>query len=245
MRIAIPILLFLILLLSRVFSSEPVRENVIVNAVKKVKPGIVCIVTGKKDSTHGGSGIIISSNGYILTNSHTTQGAESIQVKLADGREYSAAIVGSEAEKDLAVIRIDETGLAVPIFGSFSALKAGQRVLKICNSVKYGWAITTQIVSSRNRDEKADEMYRDLILADTGNYYQSSCGVIINDRGEIVGIEALVYAGEDEHLYKGPSHTIPIDEALAMAWKLVRLPGLKFVPFIARKIEIIPGKTSM
>ncbi len=224
-RITPFILLFCFMLLNsslfQAHASDDLRS-----AVKKVKSGIVSIITRTEGSASegGGSGIIISSDGYILTNSHVIRGARTIQVKLADERVYSGYIIRAAADRDLAVIRINCTGLTVPHFGDSSALELGQTVFAIGSPMKFSGSITRGIVSALDRDiETNGVLYRDLIQTDAAINPGSSGGALCNDKGEVVGINTLKFAGTSEYRYTvGIGFAIPINAAMKIARALVK-----------------------
>lgn len=211
--------LFLSLLLLDGSNLSACASDSIVDAIKKVKPGMVCIVTRAEGSTRegGGSGIIISGNGYILTNSHVIKGARTIKVKLVNGRVFSGYVIGAAAERDLAVIRIDCTGLAVPRFGDSSALEIGQTVFAIGNAFQLGGSVTRGIVSALNVDIEANGIhYRDLIQTDAAINPGNSGGALCNEKGEVVGINTAAKPGTSL------GFSIPINAAIKIARSLVK-----------------------
>lgn len=197
-----------------------------VESVKKVKPCIVTVTTrlegtGKEG---GGSGVIISPEGYILTNAHVIQGARTIQVMTANGKKYSAFLVRASSDHDLAVIKVNTSGLAVPRFGDSSKLQLGESVLAIGNPLRFPFTVTRGCVSALNRDIKAKGvMYRDLIQTDAAINPGSSGGALINLTGEVVGINTLVYTGTPEYTHaQGLSFAIPINQAIKTAQTLMK-----------------------
>ncbi|MHC9540721.1 MAG: S1C family serine protease [Vulcanimicrobiota bacterium] len=217
---------FHILLWKASFAAAPVEETLVVNAVKKVKPSVVCIITRAEGASKegGGSGVIISRDGYILTNSHVVQGAKTIQVTLSNGKVYSGFIVRAATDRDLAVIKINCTGLTTPSFGDSSKLELGQVVIAIGNPLKFSWTVTSGIVSAMNRDIKAKGiLYRDLIQTDAAINPGSSGGALCNSKGQVVGINTLVYTGTPEYSHAvGLSFAIPINAALTTAKQLMK-----------------------
>lgn len=198
----------------------------IVSGVKKVKAGVVAIITRVEGSVTegGGAGIIISSNGYIMTNSHVIQGARIIKVKLANNRIYSGYVIKAAAERDLAVIKIDCDNLFVPTFGDSSVLEPGQTVFAIGNPFKLSGSVTKGIVSALNRDINACGVaYRDLIQTDAAINPGSSGGALCTEKGEVVGINTLVRTGTAEQPYAtGVGFAIPINAALKIARQLIK-----------------------
>ena len=201
-------------------------DKQIVESVKKIKPCVVSILTRKTSSSKegGGSGVIITSNGNILTNAHVVQGAKTIQVTLSNGKKYSAFLVRASSDHDLAVIKINTSGLRVPKFGDSGKLQLGETVIAIGNPLRFSWTVTKGIVSALNRDIKAKGvMYRDLIQTDAAINPGSSGGALINLNGELVGINTLVYTGTPEYTHaQGLSFAIPINQAILTANTLMK-----------------------
>ena len=222
--------LFLAVILFLSFSSNgygnyPGEENQLVNAIKKTKPCVVGILTRTKEGKEGGgSGVIISKDGYILTNAHVVKNAKTIQVSLSNGKKFSGLIVRAASERDLAVIKVNCTSLPVPAFGDSSRLQLGQAVVAIGNPLKFEWTVTTGCVSALNRDVPAKGiMYRDLIQTDAAINPGNSGGALINSRGEVIGINTLVFTGTPEYTHAvGLSFAIPINAALTISKQLMK-----------------------
>lgn len=218
------VLLF-VFMLSQSICAAPSKEDQVVSVVKKGKSSVVSILTimpsGKEG---GGSGIILSKDGFILTNAHVVNGAKTIQVGLVNGKRFSAVISGMAANKDLAVIKVKANGLPVPKFGDSSKVEMGQTAIAIGNPLKFQWTVTVGCISAMNRDIKTrGVMYRDLIQTDAAINPGSSGGALFNLKGEVVGVNTLVYTGNAE--YKGAqglSFAIPINSALVTAKYLMK-----------------------
>jgi S1-C subfamily serine protease len=196
-------------------------EEQVIRAVEKVKPSVVNIsTTGSGPSSEGGgSGVIISGDGFILTNTHVIYGARTIKVSLSDGRKFSAFVVRASSNRDLAVIRINSSGLPVPSFGNSDRLRLGQAAIAIGNPLKFSWTVTVGCVSAMNRDLPAKGiLYRDLIQTDAAINPGSSGGALVNSRGEVIGINTLVLAGTPQYSHVvGLNFAIPINSALSTA----------------------------
>lgn len=205
-------------------STDP--EKQVIESVKKVKPCVVNIRTRSTGSTKegGGSGVIITGDGNILTNAHVIQGANTIEVMLSNGKKYSAFIVRASSDHDLAVIKINTSGLPVPKLGDSSKLQLGETVLAIGNPLRFSWTVTRGCISALNRDVKAKGiMYRDLIQTDAAINPGSSGGALINLNGEVIGINTLVYTGTPEYSHaQGLSFAIPINKAVSTAQTLMK-----------------------
>ncbi len=142
-----------------------------------------------------GSGVIVSSDGYILTNNHVVDSATDVRVTLADRREFKAKVVGTDPKTDIAVIKIDATDLPVITVGNSSKLQIGDSVLAIGNPYGVGQTVTMGIVSATGRANMGIEDYEDFIQTDASINPGNSGGALVNDRGELIGINTAILAG--------------------------------------------------
>ncbi len=146
-----------------------------------------------------GSGVIVSEDGYILTNNHVIEKAEEITVTLANGKEYTAELIGSDSASqrvggtDLAVIKIDTDGLSVLPFGDSEALEVGEWVIAIGTPLNYSQSVTRGIVSAKGRTGFTD--YGRFIQTDAPINKGNSGGALINIRGELIGINTFIATG--------------------------------------------------
>ena len=145
-----------------------------------------------------GTGMIISNDGYIVTNYHVVQNASDIKVALSDGRNYSAEIVGLDVLTDLAVIKIKANDLSTIKFGQSNSLRPGDWVFTIGNALglKGGPSVTFGIVSGVDRTVQTErgDLY-DMIQTDAAINQGNSGGPLVNDKGEVIGINTAVYSG--------------------------------------------------
>jgi serine protease DegS len=141
-----------------------------------------------------GSGVIISSQGYVLTNNHVIDGADEIQVLLADGRSASAMVVGVDPETDLAVLRIGLGELPSVVIGDSKDLRVGDVTLAIGNPFGVGQTVTLGIISATGRDRLGINTYEDFIQTDAAINPGNSGGALINARGELIGINSAIYS---------------------------------------------------
>ena len=140
-----------------------------------------------------GSGVIVRPDGYILTNHHVVDGAEHIKVELADRRTFDAKLVGSDAASDLAVLRIDATGLHALPLGDSDRMRVGDIVLAMGNPLGVGQTVTLGIVSAKGRATGlSDGSFEDFIQTDAPINHGNSGGALINTRGELVGINSQI-----------------------------------------------------
>lgn len=171
-------------------------------------------------STSTGTGIIMKSDGYIITNHHVIDGAQSVTVRLGDGKEYPADIVGSEAKTDIAVLKIAADGLTAAEFGSSAELVTGDTAIVIGNPLGLSFAetMTMGIISSPEREIKLDQYMMSLIQIDAAINPGNSGGPLINSRGQVVGV---VNAKIADQKVEGIGFAIPIDKALSIANDLI------------------------
>jgi len=139
-----------------------------------------------------GSGVILSPEGYILTNNHVVDGATDVEVTLADKREFKARIVGRDPRTDIAVLKIDGENLPSITIGDSSKLQVGDYVLAIGNPFGVGQTVTMGIVSATGRGGLGIEDYEDFIQTDASINPGNSGGALVNDRGELIGINTAI-----------------------------------------------------
>ena len=165
-----------------------------VELAKAVKPAVVN-VTGRRDmgGRGVGSGFIINADGHVVTNNHVVEGAETVQVKLSDGRELTAKVVGRDPKTDLALLKVEATGLPVIGLGDSAALQVGEPVMAIGNPFGLEQTVTTGIVSATGRVIGAGP-YDDFIQTDTSINPGNSGGPLINARGQVIGINSIIFS---------------------------------------------------
>lgn len=158
-----------------------------------------------------GSGFIISGDGYILTNAHVVDAADDVTVRLTDKREFKAKIVGSDKRTDVALIKIEASGLPVVKLGDPAQLKVGEWVIAIGSPFGFDNSVTAGIVSAKGRS-LPQENYVPFIQTDVAINPGNSGGPLFNMRGEVVGINSQIYSRSGG--YMGVSFAIPIDVAM-------------------------------
>jgi len=146
----------------------------------------------RKDNSLG-SGVIISEQGYILTNNHVIAGADEIQVALTDGRQADAQVIGTDPETDVAVLKISLDNLPGITFGQSDVLRVGDVVLAIGNPFGVGQTVTQGIVSATERSHLGISTYENFIQTDAAINPGNSGGALINAAGELVGINTAIY----------------------------------------------------
>ena len=162
-----------------------------------------------------GSGFILSADGFIMTNAHVVEGAEEVLVTLTDKREFKARIVGADKRTDVAVVKIEATGLPAVKVGDVSRLKVGEWVMAIGSPFGLENTVTAGIVSAKQRDTGD---YLPLIQTDVAINPGNSGGPLINMRGEVVGINSQIYSRSGG--FMGISFAIPMDEAVRVSEQL-------------------------
>jgi len=139
-----------------------------------------------------GSGVIVSPEGYVLTNNHVVDAATDVQVTLSDRREFKAHVVGRDAKTDIAVLKIDGENLPYVTIGDSSKAQVGDFVLAIGNPFGVGQTVTMGIVSATGRGGLGIEDYEDFIQTDAPINPGNSGGALVNDRGELIGINTAI-----------------------------------------------------
>ena len=162
-----------------------------------------------------GSGFILTSDGFVMTNAHVVEGADEVIVTLTDNREYKAKIIGADKRSDVAVVKIEATGLPAVKIGDVSRLKVGEWVMAIGSPFGLENTVTAGIVSAKQRDTGD---YLPFIQTDVAINPGNSGGPLINMRGEVVGINSQIYSRSGG--FQGISFAIPIDEAARVSDQL-------------------------
>ena len=162
-----------------------------------------------------GSGFILTSDGFVMTNAHVVDGAEEVIVTLTDKREFKAKLVGADKRTDVAVVKIDATGLPAVKVGDLNRLRVGEWVMAIGSPFGLENTVTAGIVSAKQRDTGD---YLPFIQTDVAINPGNSGGPLINMRGEVVGINSQIYSRSGG--FMGISFAIPMDEAIRVSDQL-------------------------
>ena len=162
-----------------------------------------------------GSGFILSADGFIMTNAHVVDGADEVIVTLTDKRELKARIIGADKRSDVAVVKVDATGLPFVRIGDTNRLKVGEWVMAIGSPFGLDNTVTAGIVSAKQRDTGD---FLPLLQTDVAINPGNSGGPLINLRGEVVGINSQIYSRSGG--FMGISFAIPIDEAIRVSDQL-------------------------
>jgi serine protease Do len=162
-----------------------------------------------------GSGFILTADGFIMTNAHVVEGADEVLVTLTDEREFKAKIIGSDKRTDVAVVKIEATGLPAIKVGDVGRLKVGEWVMAIGSPFGLKNTVTAGIVSAKQRDTGE---YLPFIQTDVAINPGNSGGPLINMRGEVVGVNSQIYSRSGG--FMGISFAIPMDEAIRVSEQL-------------------------
>ncbi|TKS60465.1 MAG: hypothetical protein EWM72_01356 [Nitrospira sp.] len=173
-----------------------------------------------------GSGVIVSSDGYVLTNNHVIDGAREVTVTLPDKREFKGKIIGADPRTDLAVVKIDGQNLPTVTWGDASKLQVGEYVLAVGNPFGLNSTVTLGIVSALGRGRMGITQYEDFIQTDAAINPGNSGGALVNTKGELVGINTAIFSQTGG--YQGVGFAVPtsmgkpIYESLIKDGKVVR-----------------------
>jgi Do/DeqQ family serine protease len=148
-----------------------------------------------------GSGVIVSGDGYILTNNHVIDGADDIKVELSDGRTLTGKVIGSDKLSDLAVVKVTASNLPVLALGNSDAVEVGDVALAVGNPLGIGQTVTMGIISAKGRSTPSgDGGYEDFIQTDAPINHGNSGGALVNTKGELIGINSQILSGTGENI---------------------------------------------
>jgi S1-C subfamily serine protease len=197
-------------------------SEAVVSVVDAVGPSVVSVRTkrapaGRRGPEGAGSGVILASDGYILTNSHVVRDAAGLEVSLTDGRRFSASVTGDDPASDLAVIRVDAPALPAARLGASARLRVGQLVIAIGNPFGFQSTVSAGVVSALGRSLRSTtgRLIDNIIQTDVALNPGNSGGPLVDSRGFVVGINTAVFA-----MAQGISFAVPIDTA---AWVIPQL----------------------
>ena len=185
---------------------------------KKVSPSVVSVISTTSEGQGSGSGVIMSSDGYIITNNHVVEGAQSVSVQLNDGTSLDATIVGTDEQTDLAVIKVNSSAdLTAAEFGDSDELQPGEYAYAIGSpgGVQFANTITGGRISAINRDLTVNDRVMSLIQTDASINNGNSGGALINEYGQVVGITSAKLSGNafGSATVEGMGFAIPINTA--------------------------------
>ena len=158
-----------------------------------------------------GSGVIVSGDGYILTNNHVIDGADEVKVDLTDGRTLSAKVVGTDKPSDLALLKVNDSNLHPLALGNSDAVEVGDVVLAVGNPLNLGQTVTMGIISAKGRSTRVGDGYEDFLQTDAPINHGNSGGALVNTKGELVGINSQILSPSDGNI--GIGFAIPANMA--------------------------------
>ena len=167
-----------------------------------------------------GSGVIVSPNGYILTNNHVVDHATNVTVIMPDKREYKARVVGADPKTDIAVLKVDAGGLEPITIGDSDKVQVGDYVLAVGNPFGVGRTVTMGIVSATGRANLGIEDYEDFIQTDASINPGNSGGALVNDRGELIGINTAILSHGSEG-NQGIGFAVPVSVARSVMDQII------------------------
>jgi Do/DeqQ family serine protease len=168
-----------------------------------------------------GSGVVVTTDGYVLTNNHVIEGSKQVEVELADGRTFKAAVVGADAPSDLAVLKVEGRGLQALPVGDSDQVRVGDVALAFGNPLGVGQTVTMGIVSAKGRATGlGDGSFEDFIQTDAPINRGNSGGALINTRGELIGINSQILSPSGGNI--GIGFAIPSNMAKNVMEQLVQ-----------------------
>ena len=205
-----------------------------VEAISKASPSVVNISSKKNNgarlfngnSVNGvmGSGIIISNDGYLITNLHVIEGTSIIEVELHDGQVYPASLIGFDERSDLAVIKINPTDALKPIeVSNSSSVQIGDQVIAIGNAFGLGKTFTSGIISATGRDY--GNPYLELIQTDAAINPGNSGGALINHKGNLIGMNTKIFSKTGS--YAGIGFALPANKMIEVASEIIQYGSVK------------------
>ncbi len=184
-------------------------------------PGRSPFPPGPESPTHGmGSGVIVSADGYILTNNHVVEGVKYVKVSLPDKREFKGKVVGNDPKTDLAVVKIEGNDFPYVSWGDSSKLQVGEAVLAIGNPFGLNSTVTQGIVSALGRGRMGITQYEDFIQTDAAINPGNSGGALVNLKGELVGINTAIFSRSGG--YQGIGFAVPTSMANPVYASLIK-----------------------
>src|SRR5213083_2069173 len=171
-----------------------------------------------------GSGVLVSTSGYVLTNHHVVEAADEIEVALADGKKLLAKVVGSDPETDIAVLRVDSENLAAISLGSSDALHVGDVVLAIGNPFGVGQTVTSGIVSALGRTGLGINTFENFIQTDAAINPGNSGGALVDAAGNLIGINTAIFSRSGGSM--GIGFAIPASSAKQVMEQIIQTGGV-------------------
>ena len=210
------------------------NDNGYVEAISKASPSVINISShknienrlfdGSPEKSVVGSGIVISNDGYIITNMHVIEGKRLIKVELDDGQVYPASLIGFDERSDLAVIKIVPSDPLIPIeVSNSSSVQIGDQVIAIGNAFGLGKTFTSGIISATGRDY--GNPYLELIQTDAAINPGNSGGALINHKGNLIGMNTKIFSKTGS--YAGIGFALPANKMIEVASEIIQYGSVK------------------
>lgn len=217
-------------------------SDTMIAAVKKVSPAVVTVINRNPSASGSGSGVIVSTDGYVITNNHVVEGADRLSVLFADGARQDAQLIGADPLSDIAVIKVAGTVPAVATIGDSNSLQPGEQVLAIGSPLgNFRNTVTAGVVSALNRSVGRME---GLIQTDASINRGNSGGPLINLQGEVVGINTLVVRGSGAIFggdqAEGLGFSVPSAIFRNVSDQLIQSGEMKY-PYLGIRYSMIDG----
>jgi serine protease DegQ len=227
-------------------AAAPVKIDSLADAAKRAMPSVVNVYTSKQVRQRRpltddpvlrrffpglgepetrlanslGSGVIVSSEGYVLTNNHVIEEADDIQIVLSDGRRLNARVRGSDPESDLAVLKTDATDLPAITFGKLDSVQVGDTVLAIGSPFGFGSTVTHGIISALGRNHLGINRFEDFIQTDAAVNPGNSGGALVDSGGNLIGINSAIFSQSGGS--QGIGFAIPVSLAKSVLEQIIR-----------------------
>mgnify|MGYP005840853541 CR=1 FL=1 len=218
---------------------------------KKCIGSVVSITASAQSGKSSGTGIVLSADGYLITNHHVIENAQVIAVQTSDDRQFQASIIGSDEASDLAVLKVDATDLQPAEFGDSGKLAVGDRVVAIGDPLgaQLRGTMTSGIVSAINRDLTVNDRVMSLIQTDASINNGNSGGALINEYGQVVGITSAKLSGNafGSATVEGMGFAIPINTAKDIVDEIIQngyVSGRPSIGITGQNVESADGKVS-
>lgn len=223
------------------------EEMALPDIYKKVIPSVVSISASSGSSTSTGTGIIMSSDGYIITNYHVVSSAQQVIVLLTDGQEYEACRVGGDETSDIMVLKISATGLTPAEFGDSDAAEVGDSVVAIGDplGIELRGTMTDGIICGIKRDVSVGDRTMTLMQTNAALNSGNSGGPLVNMEGQVIGINTIKLSSSGFTTVEGLGFAIPIDSAKPIVDELVEKGYVTGRPAFGFDVEQLESRISL
>ena len=234
----------------QISSGVPIPQNIpqegaltLQQIYQKMIPSVVSIINVSRQGTGTGTGIVMTEDGYIITNHHVVDGAETLTVLLDDGVEYTAALVGADAVSDLAVLKIEKAGLAAAEFGDSALVQVGDTVVAIGDplGIELRGTMTDGIISAINRDVTTNGRTLTLLQTNAQLNNGNSGGPLVNIYGQVIGINTMKMGSYYSGTVEGIGFAIPVSTAKPIVDELIEKGYVSGRPALGIQGDAVPG----